>query len=168
MIFRKARVSQAIEKTTCNRRWTSLQMPLKKNSHFLKGNLVEIGLEYLNVFSMCLFIEKLLSSSNGALGLNFKRWSFNEFIVAQQSASTPESGPELGKGNTERGVTQSPSSRFSGGGKKNVMKAAAVTYATCCGSSHGGRGILLCCHLHLQTGTGNLEEVNFTWALKNT
>lgn len=74
MIFRKARVSQAIEK---NYMWQEVDFLAKatgkKNSHFLKGNLVEIELEYLNVFSMYLFIEKLLSSSNGALGLNFKR-----------------------------------------------------------------------------------------------
>lgn len=73
MIFRKALVSQATGKTTCNRRWTTVQMPLEKNSDFLKGNLVEIELEHLNVFSMYLFIEKLPSSRNGAQGLNFKR-----------------------------------------------------------------------------------------------
>lgn len=37
----------------------------------MKGDLVER--EYLNVFGMYLFIETLLSSSNGAWGLNFKR-----------------------------------------------------------------------------------------------
>lgn len=41
-------------------------MPLEKNSDFLKRDLVETELEYLNAFSVYLFIEKLLSSSNGA------------------------------------------------------------------------------------------------------
>lgn len=38
----------------------------KKNSDFLKGDLMEMEQEYLNVFSVYLFIEKLLSSSSGA------------------------------------------------------------------------------------------------------
>lgn len=33
----------------------------------MERNLVEIELEYLNVFSMYLFIEKLLSSSRGVI-----------------------------------------------------------------------------------------------------
>lgn len=50
------------------------------------------------------------------------------------------------------------------------MKAVAVVDAKGCGRPRGRRGILLCCHLHLQTGTGELAHVNFnfTWALKTT
>lgn len=73
MIFRKAQVSQAEEKTPWNRRWTSPQALLggkkkeKEKHHTVERNLVEIELEYLNVFSMYLFIEKLLSSSRGVI-----------------------------------------------------------------------------------------------------
>lgn len=78
--------------------------------------------------------------------------------MAQQSPSIPESGSELSKGNTERGVTQSPSSRFSGGGKETVMKTVAVVDAKCHGRVKGGKGILLRGHLYLQTRTGKLIE----------
>lgn len=67
---------------------------------------------------------------------------------------------------TQRGVTQSPSSRFSGGGKKkkNVKEAVAVIYAKYWGL-HGGRGVLLWGPLHLQTGINlrSYREVNYTW-----
>ena len=59
----------------------------------------------------------------------------------------PESGPELSK-ETLRGVTQSPSSRFSGGAK-NVMKVVGVVYAKFCGTLHRARESLLWGYLRL-------------------
>lgn len=73
---------------------------------------MEIELEYLSVFSMYLFIENLLSSSRGVI--EFQEMIFQ--LIYHGSAVTQH--PQLSKGNPERGVTQSPSSWFSGGGEK--------------------------------------------------
>lgn len=97
---------------------------------------MEIELEYLSVFSMYLFIENLLSSSRGVI--EFQEMIFQ--LIYHGSAVTQH--PQLSKGNPERGVTQSPSSWFSGGGekKKRVLKAVAVIYAKCYGKERDPKG----------------------------
>lgn len=83
---------------------------------------MEMEQEYLNVFSVYLFIEKLLSSSSGDC-ISRSDLSMSSSWLSGHPAP-PESGPELSKA-TLRGVTQSPRSRFSGGAK-HVMKVMAV------------------------------------------
>ena len=88
----------------------------KKNSDFLKGNLVETKWDYFNVFSVYL----LRSYGVPAMGLRdrISRGDLSMSLAWLSGYPAPtESGPELSKP-TLRGVIQSPSSRFGGGGKK--------------------------------------------------
>ena len=104
----------------------------------------------------CVFIEKLRSSSNGAEGLNFKGWSFDEFSMVQRLPSTHWVRPWAQQGGAERGHA---GSKFTV--RRRRRKMWRKPWLSCMLSAvglHGARGSLLRGYLPLQTGTGEARE----------